>query len=165
MSLHWAQDEISATRMLIQVYRAGGEIDDDTADALAEETNIKEALAWALGKVLDDEGFAASIKHRIEALSVRMARYEQRAQLMRVAIRQAMESAKLKKLTLEDATLSVGKGRTSVLITDESSVPAEFWKEEVKRWVDKEALAAALAERAVSGAELKTGAPVLTIRK
>jgi hypothetical protein len=165
MSLHWAQDEIGATRMLVDAYAAGGEIDDDAADALAEETDIKQAIAWALGKVLDDEGFAESIKRRIEALSARMARYEQRAQLMRAAIRQAMESAKLKKLTLEDSTLSVGKGRDSVLITDESSVPDEFWKEEIRRWVDKKALAAALAERAVSGAELKTGAPVLTIRK
>ncbi len=165
--LEWAADEITATQILINAYTAltGEEIDEDTADCLAEETEIKQAIGWAVDKVITAESMAAAIKLRIANLEARAKRFENHGKLMRVAIRDAMQKTGLPKLTLEEATVSVGKGRQFVEIMEETLIPSQYWKEVTTRTVMKDAIKAAIdAKTGVPGAALSLSAPTLTIR-
>ncbi len=61
-------------------------------------------------------------------------------------------------------TASTSNGRQSVAITDDAAIPAEYLRQPPPQ-PDKAAILAALKEgRAVPGAVLRNGAPVLTIR-
>jgi len=134
------------------------------ADVLEGETELNEVVSRVLDHALEAESMAEAIKGRMGFMSERKARYDRRAEAMRGLIKDLMLTANLKSLALPEATVSIGAGRESVVITDESALPSQLG---TTKWSpDKKAIADQLkAGEVVPGAELQTGEPSLTVRR
>lgn len=164
MSLH---DEALAARSLVaELARVTEDLtDDDAALAVASETNLAEAIEAALLANAEDAAHVETLKQLAAQMEARMARKAARIERRKGAILAAMEIAGLPKLELASATVTAGRGKRKVLITDLELIPDEFIREKVTRTPDKDAiLKAILAQRQISGAELSNTAPVLTVR-
>lgn len=159
-------DEALAAQTLLRAMRSSDDHDEDDEElAVSSETNLREAIELALLANAEDAAHVEGIKTILAAFEARSARKAARIERRKGAILAAMEIAGLQKLELAAATLSVGKGRRKVIITDEEQIPDEFMRERVTRSPDKEAIASALmAKRQVSGAELSNTMPSLTVR-
>jgi hypothetical protein len=127
--------------------------DDAILDAIDSETNALELIDRIAERVIADQAM-------IEAGKVRLRRIEARVDRHR-AILQAMMEEIGPTLERPLATLSLGTGPGSAVITDAKVVPEVYWR----RSIDKVELLRALKKGAVDGAELSNGATVLTIRK
>lgn len=139
--------------------------DDDAlrADMLEGSTQAFDVLTRLVGIERDADSMSKAVANRISELQARKARAEKRKEAMRVLMLRIMRGAGLSKASLVEATVSVGKGRDSVDITDEAVLPKAFVK--VVKTPDRVAIKAALdAGRKVKGAAIKTGEDVLTVR-
>jgi hypothetical protein len=164
MSLH---DEALAARSLVaELARVTEDLtDDDAALAVASETNLAEAIEAALLANAMDAAHCEALLGLVRTLEARHDRKRDRIERRKGAILAAMEIAGLPKLELASATVTVGRGKRKVLITDQELIPDEFMRERVTRTPDKDAIQKAiLAQRQVSGAELSNTMPTLTVR-
>jgi hypothetical protein len=144
------------------------DIDPQTLlDTLEGETNLLEALAEVAESVAQDECYAAALTARIKTIQERKSRLERTAETKRALIIMAMEKAELKSVKQPNATLSVRPTKPKLVVTDESMVPAKYFKP-AEPALDKSALTAALEElppgETIPGAELSNGGVSLTIR-
>lgn len=142
-------------------------MEDDEAlreDMIAGETDLDKVVSRALDHMLEADGMVAMIKDRCNAMSERQGRYQRRSDAMRGLIKGLMEHANLRSLPLPEATISIGAGRESVVITDESALPTQLG---TTKWTpDKKAIADQLkAGEVVPGAMLQTGDTSLTVRR
>ena len=159
-------EEAMAARMLLSALRehAPGLSDEDAELAVSSETSLDEALEAAIQANAVDAAHVMAIKQVIADLEARAARKAARIERRKGAMLAAMEIAGLSKRELATATLSVGKGRRAVVITDSSLIPAEYIRETITRSPDKETIGVALAnKRQVPGAELSNAMPTLRI--
>lgn len=137
--------------------------DDLRADTLEGETDLYELLARLTAVTLNAKAQEAAIKARVEALTQRRDAARNRQDRLRSLIQHLMGEAGLRKVTLPEATLSIGKVAPSVIITDEDQIPAGFVKVETR--IDKAAIKAALKDGLeVAGACLSNGGESLTVR-
>lgn len=141
--------------------------DDEAAllDTLEGLTDLNDTLIAILRSRDDDLMLTAGIDARIKELSERKARFEARADAKRSFVGRVMEESGVKKLEAPDWTVSLGRKPQAVQITDETAIPADYWREKTTRTVDKVAIKAALATGDVPGAALDNGGTQLTIRK
>jgi hypothetical protein len=139
--------------------------EEDAELAVASETNLVEAIEAALLANAQDAAHIQTLKSIILTMEGRMERKAARIERRKGAVLAAMEIVGLPKLELATATVSVGKGRRKVIITDAELIPAEFMREKVTRSPDKDAIAEALLGKTqVPGAELSNTMPTLTVR-
>ncbi len=104
------------------------DLDDDTlADTLEGATNLHEAIAALVRSALEDEAMARGLKGRLEDLTARLGRIEERAARKREIALHAMDEAGLSKITAPDVTISLRAGPASLVITDESLIPEWFF--------------------------------------
>lgn len=162
-------DEALAAQSLLRAMRSADDHDEDDEDdeqlLVESETNLREAIELALLANAEDAAHVVGLTEIIASFHARAARKTARIERRKGAILAAMEIVGLRKLELAAATLSVGKGRRKVIITDEELIPDEFMREWVSRSPDKEAIKDALmAKRPVPGAELSNTMPSLTVR-
>jgi len=134
------------------------------ADMIEGETALDQVIARALDHMSEADMMVDAIGERCSQQQERQGRYKRRSDAMRGLIKDLMLTANLKSLALPEATVSIGAGRDSVVITDESSLPSQLG---TTMWSpDKKAIAEQLKSgEVVPGAELKTGEPSLTVRK
>lgn len=181
--------EAQAVTALRASLAAVGEADDETLliDSIEGETQLFEIVDLILGRMTDAEVMIEGIDAIEKKLSARRVRYEQRIKSDRALIEQAMSIADLSKIERPSATLSLATRPASLTITEESDIPAQFWKPSAPT-LDKKALAAAIKDRAkaldalpvdpderaaaiaalppeIPGACLSNGAPSLTVRR
>lgn len=137
---------------------------DLRAGVLEGETLLDQVITRALDQMSEDGMMIDGIKARVEALSERSKRFERRSDAMRALIKGLMQTANLKSLPLPEATITLGNGRQSVVITDEAIIPSQLG---TNTWrPDKTAIGNALkAGETVPGAVLETGPASLTIRR
>lgn len=142
------------------------DMDDDTVrDTIEGETDLHGAIAGAVSMLTETEVMEAGLSAKIKELLGRQKRYDDRKDFLRSAIEQAMVIGNLKKLELPEATLSLGNRAPGLVITDESLVPASFWKQP-DPVLDKAAIKAALKDKQeVPGVTLGNGTVSLTIRR
>lgn len=161
---------------------AAVDADDETLllDTVEGETQFFEIVDAVLERMAVSEAGIAGIESIVAKLGARQIRYEERLKTDRALIEQALTIADLKKLERPSATLSITNRSPSLQVTEESDIPAVFWKPG-KPTLDKKALTEALKERArvfaaerlpevelppeIPGACLTNGAPTLTIRR
>jgi hypothetical protein len=136
-------------------------------DTLEGETNLNEALAEVAQSALEDEAMAEGLTGLIQSLQERKSRMEKSGENKRTLIIMAMERAGLKSVKQPNATLSVRATKPKVVVTDESLVPAQYFKP-VDPVLDRAALKTALESQnygdKIPGAELSNGGVSLTIR-
>lgn len=142
-----AGDDLNAIRDTLE-----GEIDLKGLIAMAAEQNVLDAA--------NVEGLASFIKQ----LSERKARIEKRIDMRRAAILAAMQSGELRKVETPAGTITRKAVPPAVLILEEASIPADYWKPQDPK-LDRKAVADALkAGREIPGAIMSNGSETIQIR-
>lgn len=141
------------------------DIDDETlGDTLEGESNLAELLADVVRSSMEDRSMACALKERVGEMRERLARLQARADQKRAIVRDAMESAGLKKIIEPDFTVSVGTAPPSMVVVDEAAIPGEFWFPQPDK-LDRHAVLLELkAGHEVVGAKLNNRASTLTVR-
>ena len=139
---------------------AHGPLDDETlADTLEGATSFSDLIAEALRSALVDEAMVTALRGRIDALRERAERLKTRATAKREACARAMEACEIRKIAVEDMTVSLKTRWQQVLVEDLETIPAEFWRP-AEPVLDRSRLADALRKgEAVTGARLVLSAP------
>lgn len=140
--------------------------DEALEDTLEGASDLPEILAAMARQVRENEAFSEAIGRMQKELAARSARFETKAQSLRVQIAWAMSESGMKKLPLPDMTLTMSAGKAPLVIPDETKVPYEFMrttcapdKTKVRAFVEHARL------RPGSWAYFGNAQPTLTIRK
>ena len=141
------------------------DLDDQTlADTLEGITDLHEIIGSIVRFALDDEALAAGLKGRLEVMHGRLDRLQDRAAKRRQLARDVMVENEIKKIAAADFTISVRPGSPGLVVTEESSIPAQFWEPRDPR-LNRQALLAELKHGAeVPGVGLSNPEPVLSVR-
>ena len=140
------------------------QLDDDERaylDTLEGETDMFEWVRRLLDRIEADEGMGMALAEQISDRTLRKKRCETRISASREAITALLDCAKLDKLTLPEATVSVRKVAPKLIIVDEAAIPDNLCK--LIRKPDM----AAIKESAdhVPGTIMDNGGTSLTIRR
>lgn len=131
-------------------------------DMLTAETDIAEFLTVIEDRRQDATAMAAGLASRIAELDLRLRRYERREEAMRSLAFKVMQSAELKKMELDMATLSIRNTSPKVIVTDDSLLPDILCK--ITRAPDKKQIKELLAAgQVVRGCELSNAEPTIAI--
>jgi hypothetical protein len=157
---------LDLTRIQVEAIAAHlrDQLDDDERaylDTLEGETDLFEWVRRLLGRIEADEGNVAALKEQIADRTVRKSRAEQRIETTREAIKALLDCARLDKLVLPEATVSVRDVPPKIIVTDEALVPDDFCK--FTRKPDMAAIKA--ADAPVPGTMTDNGGSSLTIRR
>jgi len=148
---------------LVAAYPELAEDDELRADSIEGETDAYRVLGKIVAIERDANTMLLAIGERAKDLAARKDRYTRRKDAMRALLLRLLKAADLNKVSLPQATVSVGKGRAGVEIVDEILLPDNVVK--MKREPDKTAIKAALdAGEDVPGAMLREGQPSVTVR-
>lgn len=140
--------------------------DDERAylDTLEGETDLYEWARRLLARIEDDEGNKAALAEQIADRQSRKARAEARIDANRQALMALLDCARLDKLTLPEATVSVREVPPKCVVTDEAAVPDEYCR--ISRKPDMAAIKAGVEAGAViAGVSLGNGGQSITIRR
>ena len=138
--------------------------DEAVVTTAAGECNVEAAIVSALRDAREAGAHADGVGGIIDALRARQARLKQKADTLRKAAAWAMDEIGQPKIVAPDMTVSLGKSRAELILSDGMTMPERFLKE-AKRVPDLVALRAALdAGEEVEGARLGNSAPTLTVR-
>jgi hypothetical protein len=134
-------------------------------DTLEGETDGMEVLHSTIRAIVVAEGMQEEAKARAATTAARAARYGRRAEALRGAVLAAMDALALPKIELPDVTVSLAKGRATLIVTDETMMPEEFLAMTTTYKPDKDAIKKAIESGAhVPGATLGNSPPHLAIR-
>ncbi|UYT54129.1 siphovirus Gp157 family protein [Brucella sp. MAB-22] len=148
---------------LVAAYPELAEDEELRADTIEGETDAYRVLGKIVAIERDANSMMLAIGERAKELAARKERYARRKDAMRALLLRLLKAADLTKVSLPEATVSIGKGRAGVEIVDESLLPDNVVK--LKREPDKTAIKAALdAGEDVPGAVLQEGQPSVTVR-
>lgn len=141
------------------------DLDDETlADTLEGETSLNEALAGIVRSREEDLALIGGLKSRLEALKGRLDRFQERADRKRRLVTEVMARAKIKRIVEPDFTVSLRTSPPAVVVEDEASIPADYWKTQPPK-LDRLALGEALKSgKDVKGATLGEPKPSISIR-
>ena len=135
------------------------------SEVIESETNLNEAIEIAIKQEGEDAAAAEAIARYIEKLKSRSDRYKKRMEATRAAIAVAMEQASQKKIETPYGTVTRRQTIRTAIITDEASIPIDYWKPQDPK-LDKSKLAADLrAGQKIEGATLSNGGETVTIRR
>lgn len=140
--------------------------DDERAylDTLEGETDLYEWLRRLLDRIEEDEGVQAALAEQMSDRQARKARAAERVKANRTAIMALLGCAKLDKLALPEATLSVRDVPPKPIVTDEAAVPDEYCK--VVRKPDMAAIKAGVETgAAIEGVSFDNGGQTLIVRR
>ena len=138
--------------------------EDDTlrADTIEGETDYHAVLARIVAVERDADSMAKAITERARDLAGRKARHERKKEAMRVLLFRLLKAAGLPKVTLPEATVSIGRKAAAVEIIDEDALPDNVVR--IVRTPDKTAIKEALALGDVPGARMGEPGETLTVR-
>lgn len=162
-------ERLDLTRIQIQAIAAHlhdelGEDERAWLDLLEGETDLFEWVRRLLGRIEEDDGVQADLAKQIANRTVRKNRAAERVKAARQAIQALLECAKLDKLTLPEATVSVRDVPPKPIVTDEAAVPDDFCK--VTRRPDMTAIKSGVEAGAeIPGVSFDNGGTALTIRR
>ncbi len=133
-------------------------------DTLEGETDLYELTRRLLDQIEADEGVQTVLAEQISDRQARKLRAGERVKANRTAIMALLECAKLDRLALPEATLSVRQVPPKAIVTDEAAVPEDYCK--VIRKPDMAAIKAGVeAGAAIEGVSFDNGGTSLTIRR
>jgi hypothetical protein len=159
----WDARRISAD--IASALHAFPELADDpelAADTF-EGMGLNDVLSRLVRQAQDAKAMAGAIADILGEYQARKARFERRNEAVRSSILGLLQKSGVGKVQLPEATVSIGKGRDSVVITDETKLPK--WALRVSTSPDKAAIGEKLdAGKKVPGAEMKVGAETLSLR-
>lgn len=143
-----------------------GEGDDDAlADTLEGISDLPRMIERVLESMDADEAMAAALAIQIEQRTERMERYKDRAKTKRGLVEDAMIRADIRRLEFPAVTVSLGKRPRTLMIADESQIPAQYWTPQDPR-LSKSMVTDALVDGIdVPGAALSNGSVGMNVRR
>lgn len=134
-------------------------------DTIEGSTNLHEAIRATVLSIEDDEVLAASLEIRIGLNTDRLRRFKSRIEAKKALIEQAMTIGEITSREYDIATISMTARPRKVVITDEASIPSDYFNQPAPK-LDKDKLKNALkAGATITGATLDNGHSSLTIRR
>lgn len=134
-------------------------------DMIEGSTELHEAIAVVYEDIAEDEMLASGIKATMGLLDERKSRLEKSVEARRNIILMAMDKAGIETIKTPRATISARQSPPLVIITDETLIPARFFRAQDPR-LDKKTLNEAVkGGEVVPGAELTNGGIGLSVRK
>lgn len=134
------------------------------ADMIEGETDFFEAVERALNEIQECEILQAGVADMVKRLTDRASRAKSRADRLRGLIDQAFQMAELKSHVFPCATITTKRIPPKLIVTDEASIPAEFFIPQPPK-LDKKALTEAAKIRPVPGAQISNGGTTIQIRR
>lgn len=127
-------------------------------------TTIKETLAELAHEIDENKMMVDGIDRRVDELTERKGRFVRRVEAIREMILAVLQAANLKKVELDEVTLSQRASQPQVIgNADPETLPDEFVR--VRRELNKTAIKDALKDgREVPGFVLNNSPPGLTVR-
>jgi len=142
-----------------------GDDDDARHDLIEGETSLFEAIDRAIDAIDDAEAQIAGCKDREALFAERRRMAEKRRDFIRALIEQAMAQTETARLVRPAATVTVKDKAPVLIITEESDIPASFWRAQPPQ-LDRKMVTAALKEdEVVPGATLSSGGVSLQVRR
>lgn len=133
-------------------------------DTLEGETDLNEAVLELVNEIQEREANALALKSREQSIRDRRTRLEKGVETLRSVILQTMDTAGLKSIKGDIATLTMRETPGKLLITDESLIPSDYWEAQDPK-LNRKSLVAALDDgSSIPGAEISNGGISLTIR-
>jgi len=163
-TIYQLTEELSALQSMLE------DADGDTTEAI---TNTILGLSGEIGDVVEDaiklikniDGDVSSIDAEITRLTIRKQQFAGRVSGVRDAIRQVMEKAGYDKLKTALFSITLAKGRESVVVVDESLIPDDYVVVKTIVQPDKKAIGEAFkAGQAIPGCEYVRGEKSLRIK-
>lgn len=141
-----------------------GDDDETMRDMIEGETSLHEMIERVVMSMDEDGMLVTGLASRIEELTQRKKRIEDRIGSKRAMVEQAMLIGEIDKLERPSFTLSLRKVPPKAEITDESLIPSNYWEAQPPK-LDKKALLSALKDKQdIPGATLGNGGIALQIR-
>lgn len=140
-------------------------LDDDIlrADMIEAETEAPEVLAMLVRRIGETKAIADGTKGYVLELCERGKRLDRRVEGLRSLIHKIMDDARLPKIELAEATISIRNGTPKVILTDETALPDDCVK--IVRNPDRAVIKDKLTSgQTVPGACLSNQEPSITIR-
>ena len=132
----------------------------DTLDAIEGELQLKaENIAYVLG---NQDGDIAAVDMEIKRLQDRKRVMQNAQSRLKEYLKFNMEATGITKISCPLFTITLAKGRDSVVVDDENALPGEYIVTTIRP--DKRALLQALKEGPVDGAHLEKSGPSLRIK-
>lgn len=149
--------------LLLKDYPELAEDEELRENMFEGSTNIKEVLSELINIDANASTMIEAIKQQINHLKQRSDRFDHRKEVTRKLIMQIMNIADLTKMELANGTISVSNTPASVIITDETKIPDEYFR--IKKEVNKTKLKDALKDGAIiEGAQLSNGGSTIRIK-
>lgn len=158
--------ETEAARNLLATYAEVLADDAElTATTIEGETDLLGAIERACRRIGENDAFVDGLKGHIASLVTRMERFKAQTETLRTAICVAMEVASLKRHEMAEATITLKAVPAKAEITDESAIPAKFWKPSDPKLDRKAVLDALKAKETIPGATLSNGGLTIMIKR
>lgn len=160
-----AHRELAAARAIrakIATMTDDAETIRDTLDGEVDLQGIVRALVLTIA---EEEAAVAANTALSNQYLARRSNIDARIETLRGLVGEAMELAEWKSLKLDIATISLRPGTRKVQVTDETQIPAAFWRTP-EPVIDKKELLDALKDgQQIHGATLSNGGMIVTIRR
>lgn len=114
-----------------------GEDERAYLDTLEGQTDLYEWVRRLLGKIEEDEGIEEALTVQISDRTVRKSRAAARIKSSRSAIQALLECARLDKLSLPEASLSIRDTADKLVVNDPKAVPDEYVEQVPKPVMEK----------------------------
>jgi hypothetical protein len=152
-------------QQLLESYPDLADDEDLRADMIEGSTAAYDVLDRILTRYMEAETERSSYEARAERIKSRAAAASKRKDAMRRLALRLMTAGDLRSVKLPEGTLSRVKGRESVEVTDETSLPEWAFSVKVSKLPSKKAIGEALdAGIAVPGAQRVVGDETLQVR-
>ena len=139
--------------------------DEETlADTLEGMTDLTDMLAKIIRSSLDDKALVTALKQRETDMQERRERFENRAQKKRDLVFNFMERADIKKIAAPDFTAGLRASQSTMIVTEESSIPTEYWILQPSKLARKDLLVVLKSGKTVPGATLANAPPTLFVK-
>lgn len=157
------QSEV-ARALLANLSDVIGEDQELAAATVEGETSLFEAIAGAVDRIAELDIFERVLAEKMKELAERKERFSAQAARIRAAVHVALASANQRSLQLASATVSIRAVPPVVDVTEESAIPADYFRQAEPK-LDKLKLLRALKDgEVVPGARLSQPSETLGIR-
>lgn len=162
---HGINRQAVAAAELIRALGGGAEDEVLIHDTIEGETDFFESVERALDEITECEIIATGIAEMQKRLSDRLTRTKNRSEKLRGLIDQAFQMAEIKSHKFASATITMKAIPQKLIVTDESQVPARFFKPQPPKLDRKELLDAIKSGEIIPGADMSNGGTTIQIRR
>lgn len=137
---------------------------DTLLDTLSGLDNFEEQVVAALRHAIEREAHGKALGELIQTMRERKQRLESGVDWLRAAVLNAMQETGCSRIRAADMSVSIGRGKPKVIVTDPDAVPDELCR--IAREPNKAEIAKAIAAgQDVPGAVLGNANPFLSVHR